>query len=630
MAASYLAERLQKEFDSILDDSERSKAVVQFYLDSVCKFEAVDPTKVVLEVTDGPGDGGLDGYMVDPDSQVVTLFQCKWYSGIGKLSTKDAMDLHRFYTVHLLPAERRGLSDSVKAFVGRYQAHYSGWQTRLVYLATHEMDPVAVAEYHKLKVPFRLLDLAGISADYAETLSESEEISNEMVFSVVGDSGLPFVAEFPAESPGGKLKLRVLQCAIRGIDLKRAYDAYEADIFSRNLRLGLKTKINNEIAETAKSARRTAFYVLHNGISVVCDKFELLALDSKKLELPSFMPEEERPYVENAVNKEGIISFLHLKDFQIVNGAQTTITLAALAEEPLKDVILPCKVTETPDQRIASDIAVCNNTQNRITPWDLVANSPELTFLQNYASRLAPPVFFQRRRGESWSQVRFAAGSKPKPERSLTGQKAYQAYLSFNGYPGPAYSRPGTAVAPNSPAYEEISKLGDVDAILIAGLIEKYEDSVAPAKGESDFVKIWTQWAIAALGHVYQHRLSKEDQWNLKRSLLAANAHEKWKRIRKSFIDMFRLFLAAFPTPLDVRKVFINHEETWRTAQFASVKPKDIWPYVNPAVKENSFESMRMKQKTRAITLDYYDINFAITAIFEDKYLDEHPLPTVW
>jgi len=623
-----------RDFARIADDLQRSKSVLDFYINSVGKFQLPDPTQVTYEITDGPNDGGLDGYMVDPHSKVVILYQCKWYRGGGKLSLKDSLDLHRFYKTYLQPGETGGLSSEVKAFIGRFHSHYSDYDLSLVYLTTATLDEVAIKEYNTLGLSFKFVTADGLAEEYTEVLAEQERVSNEAIFSLAGEDYLRYSSKFPPTESTPEVTVDVLQCAVRGIDLKRAYETFEESIFSRNLRLGLGGRINRELGDTAKSDRRSAFYVLHNGISVVCSDFRIIRIGGEPrsdIETASLdrVPEEDRPYLD-ASSKEGIQAFVYVRDFQIVNGAQTTITLAGLPEQPLKEVILPCKISKTPEIGIASQIAVCNNTQNKITSWDLVANSPELTLLQNYASRLDPPVFVQRRRGESWSQVRFASGPRPQSERSLVASKIYQAFLSFNGHPGPAYSRPGSVVEPNSPAYQQIREMRDIDAVLVAGLLEKYEEAVKPSRGDPDFATFWTQWAIGLVGHYFKYRLKKEDQWALKHKLLSAKGTDAWKKLRKYQIGLLGNFLKCFTDTSEPQKIFKNGEEEWESAKFTEVKPKDIWPYVRNEIRENSFETMRDRQKNFAIDLAYYDVNFAILAVFANHHMDTSPPPKLW
>src|SRR5207247_9170206 len=183
-----------------------------------------------------------------------------------------------FYKTYLQPGEPDRLSSEVKAFIGRFHSHYSDYGLSLVYLTTARFDETALKEYQALGLAFELIGPDLLAEQYAEVLAEQEKVSNETIFSLAGDAYLRYGSRFPRSESSPEVVVDVVQCAVRGIDLKRAYESFEESIFSRNLRLGLGGSINRELGETAKSDRRSAFYVLHNGISVVCSDFRVIRL----------------------------------------------------------------------------------------------------------------------------------------------------------------------------------------------------------------------------------------------------------------------------------------------------------------------------------------------------------------
>jgi hypothetical protein len=629
--AGYLSDVLARKLSSVPDDTERSKCALDEYIENVARYWFPSPRDVEAEVTDGPNDGGLDAYLVDKQSKTIVLFQCKWYASALKLSLKDSLDLHRFYTVYLKPGQSTGLSAEVRAFIVRFGTYYAGFRVRLIYLTTARLEPVAVQEYEKLNLSFELVDADRYGVQFEAVLSEQSEHHNEIVFSLVGDHYLEFLARFPEAMGGGSLDVPVIQCAIRGIDLKRAFRAAGEEAFSRNLRMELRGKINAELEETANSEKRFGFYVLHNGISLTCSDFRILALGTPPLGegVPSdmrFVPEADAPFVQS-MRAHGATVFVALKDFQIVNGAQTTFTLADLDDAPLMDVTIPCKISKTTDALLQSQIAACNNTQNAITPWDLAANSPELTLLQNYASRIESPIFVQRKRGEKWANVRFAGGTPPTPMRTLVAKSVYQDFLAFCGRPGAAYTRPGSAVAPGTPAYAQIQQARDIDSILLAGLVANYEDSIEQDPADPEFLAYWRLWAVALVGHIFRHHLSGSDQDRFKSSLLGENGPKHWGVLRAYLVDLMKGFLSSFPPGTDTQYVFKNGDEEWGSATFPSVPPRAIWPYVQTDVKEATFDGMRDKDDLAKGGIEYYEVNFAILAGYMDWVMKTKTLP---
>ena len=237
-----------------------------------------------------------------------------------------------------------------------------------------------------------------------------------------------------------------------------------------------------------------------------------------------------------------------------MNGAQSTVTISKVADDTLPKLILPCKVSKTALPIVASRIAVCNNTQNQIKPWDLVSNAEEHVFLQNWAASLSPPVFYQRKRGEKWGAVVMALEkTRPVRERTLLNEKVYQSFVAFVGHPGPAYTRPGTLLAPNGSVYNQIKSYDNPDILTMTGLLSTFEKSARALDEEEgrrrpDFERFWQLWSIAAFGHLFRHHLNKTERLTVTSSLLGAEGHKLWKNIRTHLSAFYNsMFKEFFP-----------------------------------------------------------------------------------
>jgi hypothetical protein len=631
-ASVFLSKSLSDQFMAIKDPIKRSRELTRFYLSSIARYELTDQTAPEIEITDGPEDGGLDGYIVSTASKELTLIQCKWFDTPRALSLAESQDLLNFWRLHLGKGDLNKLSSPVKSFVIRARGHFQTYEVSLIYLTNAELDPTALAEYRAQKAAFHHVGLSELGTRYAKVLSEVEEIHNEAVISVVGDQYLKFDAVFPATHDAPREDVPVLQCAIRGIDLKRLYKTFQEDLFARNLRLELGGKISEEMESSVTTDQRTAFYVLHNGVSITSEDVRVLSFMSAggapdtQTDFQA-VPEGDRPYVKEAFDS-GIRLFLLLRNFQVVNGAQTTFTFSELPDKPLDGVVLPCKVSRSLDPRVISQIAICNNTQNAITSWDLAANTSELTLLQNYAALKTPPIFVQRRRGETYSQVRFLLSVKPPADRCLVAKNVYQATLSFHGQPGPAYSRTASTVSPGTKAYTEIAGSSNLDEILLAGLIAKFEDKTPVGSKDPEFMSYWTQWAIALLGHIYSRHLDPNEQERWRGVLLGSAGPRNWKRLRQYLSAFVTEFMSHFPADADPQRILRNLQVEWDALVVAGLNPVSIWPLIDPAAKERSFAGMREKQGSRVST-QFYDVNFAIMASYFDTYSKTHPLPPV-
>lgn len=636
----FISSRLQKIIHESASDQDRSKKVLEFYILEVLKPKADDPLFVDYEITDGPNDGGLDAYAIDPESdpQKIMLLQCKWFTDPKKISEKESLDLFNFVSNKLLKNERSGLSDAVKGFIGKYHEKFKDATLETYYISNGELDPNAIKRYNELQnkgIKFFLIDQPTFERQYSEALSGEEPIGNEMAFILT--PGLYFTQEIPLSKELGQERSNVLQFPITGSDIRRASDLYAKKLFIRNLRLGLKSPINENIKETANGPLRKAFYILHNGISITCADFKMIKLSDTEASNETLKKKynaEKEENIEYILHRfeTGAREFVLLKDFQIVNGAQSTIALSEIPDDKLNDISLPCKITQSPSPKLAHMIAYCNNSQNKITPEDLVANSSEQSLLQNYAAlEVEPAIFYRRKKGEKWGdiyRVSFRVPPIPVPHktRHLDYIKTYQAFLAFSGNPTEAYSRPRSLILPNAPCYEPISSYPDKEEILMAGLISNFEDNIKDDEKDPEFMTYWDMWAIAIFGHIYRHHIDEVDRKKLKRKMLSEDGLISWKEIRKNIGQMLeKIMKRNFPsTEGHLYQFFFKaEEEVFDLKGLKVASPHECARYMNPNVPKTTL--MDMKRAKVPYLINYYQVNFAVIAVLMDKQIINEP-----
>ena len=185
-------------------------------------------------------------------------------------------------------------------------------------------------------------------------------------------------------------------------------------IFQRNPRGPLGNKVNTTIRNTLlNEIERKRFHLLNNGITAICDSWQLDG-DS-----------------------------LLIRDFQIINGCQTTVTLwdarAAIQNDP--NVLIAVKLTECPFH-FSGVIARATNRQTALRAEDFVSNEPIQNRLKQELSRLSPPWFYQIKRGE-WSKMMSRSDREAyrEPEggfRQFNSKDVAQAVVAFAGFPGEA------------------------------------------------------------------------------------------------------------------------------------------------------------------------------------------------
>lgn len=212
-----------------------------------------------------------------------------------------------------------------------------------------------------------------------------------------------------------------IQCLKANIGDNGDYDAYLAivtgkflaDIYLKhgsrllegNVRsfLSARGKVNKQIRETINSLEnRHNFFIYNNGIAVVANKIDL--------------------------SKDGRI--LSFDDFQIINGGQTTASLANCLikkESDLRDIYVPMKLTvlnlETKEDRteenaakyeaMIQQISKCANCQNPVSDADFFSNHPYHIQIEQLSKKYPAPYvdgqpyqtiwFYERARG-SWEQ----------------------------------------------------------------------------------------------------------------------------------------------------------------------------------------------------------------------------------
>ncbi len=182
-----------------------------------------------------------------------------------------------------------------------------------------------------------------------------------------------------------------MMCNLRGYDLAElALDYNNTDLgrnylFGQNLREGLvKSKTYDGMKKTIDN-NPEKFWFYNNGITIIAEDYD-------------------------AFGKTPVDKFV-IKNFSIINGAQTTSALGKYlnearcnrlgqAEENLKKVYVSARILKVKNQEFAQKIAVFNNTQNPITTRDMVSNNPEQIELNDWLKKGdAPNIYVEIRRG---------------------------------------------------------------------------------------------------------------------------------------------------------------------------------------------------------------------------------------
>lgn len=184
--------------------------------------------------------------------------------------------------------------------------------------------------------------------------------------------------------------IQALICSVKGTILAELNNKYSNTELGRNILFGqnLREELNLKKSKTYKSMVETInncpqnFWFYNNGITIITNELEYTASKNK----------------------------IELKNFSIVNGAQTTSSLGLYLKDnsnsienkkKLDKVHVLTRILKVSDEDMQRNIAIYNNTQNPITSRDMVANRDEQLRLHDWLVNKDeyPQIFVEIRRG---------------------------------------------------------------------------------------------------------------------------------------------------------------------------------------------------------------------------------------
>jgi hypothetical protein len=148
-------------------------------------------------------------------------------------------------------------------------------------------------------------------------------------------------------------------------------------LFEENVRdfLGVDVDVNSEIAETLSDAGKKArFGLMNNGVTIVAS---------------SVRPAGQEIYI---------------RDFQIVNGCQTSNILISLDDQVDSSVSLMIKLIEADEPSVIDDIVRATNRQSKVEDAQFISTLAALRDLEQYFNARGAGevnrIYFERRKGQ--------------------------------------------------------------------------------------------------------------------------------------------------------------------------------------------------------------------------------------
>jgi len=340
----------------------------------------------------------VDGYAFDDADGSVRVLAADWDGGenavtLTQTDAKAQMGRARAFVEESLSAPwYENLENSTEAFGFSKELHRYGQElTRCrVFLVTDKMLSGRARDFPETRigsmpVEFHVWDIARFHR-VAESQSGRDEVLVDF------DSLIP--GGIPALAAGvGKAEYRAFLCNIRGDVLARTFDEFGSRLLEGNVRsfLSAKGKINKSIRSTIRN-QPEMFFAYNNGIAATASEVQLT---------------EERG---------ALLHITRARDLQIVNGGQTTASLAQALREggaDLQKIYVPMKLSVIPGERageIIPWIARYANSQNKVSDADFFSNHDFHRRLETLSRQIwAPAVggaqhethwFYERTRGQ--------------------------------------------------------------------------------------------------------------------------------------------------------------------------------------------------------------------------------------
>ncbi|WP_436371777.1 AIPR family protein [Cytobacillus sp. BC1816] len=242
-------------------------------------------------------------------------------------------------------------------------------------------------EYDDIPIEYQIWDIERLFKIF---LAESGRESIEINFTSFLPNGIPCLEA----SNEGIIDYRCFLCIIPGKVLADIYDFHGAQLLEGNVRSFLSTKVavNKKIRQTILTEPKM-FFAFNNGVSATANSVTI----------------ENKP--------EGKF-ITHVRDFQIINGGQTTASLSNARfrdKADLSDITLQMKLTEVNEdidetQGLLQKISRSSNSQNKVSDADFFSTHPFHIRMEQISRRLFAPAvkgaqhdthwFYERARGQ--------------------------------------------------------------------------------------------------------------------------------------------------------------------------------------------------------------------------------------
>jgi hypothetical protein len=381
-------------------DEELARSIIDYMEDSgevnapeLCTFSKTRTRITAYDYNDEAESLDLF-YLVRADTLAGTVNNSKVNKGFGYLQAfyREAMDGSIFRNINV------DSSDEIVEVAKLVQSTKGNVNLLRLYILTDGLtDPTAVpstVEMDDMTTEFNVWDLQRVFQQN-NIISGKEKV--EIDFPTDYNTELQCL-KMSEENPYVDAYLAI----IPGTTLAKIYKQYQQVLLEKNVRtfLQFKGKVNKGIRKTLRESP-DMFFSYNNGISTTAGEIEL-------------KEENDDLYITR------------LYDWQIVNGGQTTASIAASMTDKdvdLSKVYVPMKISVIKDtdnaDEIVKDISTFANSQTAVKNSDFSANEPYLVDLEKFSREEWVPNgkdrpfckwYFERTRGQYLDQLAQKSG----------------------------------------------------------------------------------------------------------------------------------------------------------------------------------------------------------------------------
>jgi hypothetical protein len=362
--------------------SECFNKIIDFDFDGI-EFD----TFIKNHIVDMSCDLGNDAVFTNQKNNEILVFQFK-YSNNALLNTNEVKKNKRFidWVLGLSDDDLRPnkklkniLEDEISKILSQENIAERKYHITFYYIDHHfpsniKTDIYALhTNYRDKEIPFSIKFY-----DYEELDEIYEDIEipkNEVELKIVPNEY--FIKKLNYHNNGDVTAVETIVTSILANSLKPIIEQKKELILALNVRYYKgENEINSKIKEEYSKGKKSNFWLLNNGINGVCEHFEV---------------------------EDGI---LKIKNFQIVNGGQTSKTLTRIVNDLPDEIQILLRLTKITDKtkvsNISMNVAIASNSQNAIKSRDLHSGDKIQRKIFEYLNQVG--VFYDKKDGE-WSTV---------------------------------------------------------------------------------------------------------------------------------------------------------------------------------------------------------------------------------